>query len=201
MHTTRHVSNTSAAILAAAVLGGACGAHLLVQGHRGSVRGSRGAVRFRLIGKGERGSVRWCTGTGAQGHNAATATQRVAPLAEHGRHSTASPSALGSATRRQRGVGPDRELRLMILLSTKPVDTAKSHEQASRSSSGKTEGKPPQSFCDACWRLAQLVSSCPTQPAGRSSRSPLPRYLYQPNRVIRFGSSLQLPRLFVPAEI
>ena len=60
------------------------------------------------------------------------------------------------------------------------MDTAKSHEQASRSSSGKTEGKPPQSFCDACWRLAQLVSSCPTQPAGRSSRSPLPRYLYQP---------------------
>jgi hypothetical protein len=42
---------------------GACDTHLLVTGHRGSVRGSCGAVRLRPICKGERGSGRWCTGT------------------------------------------------------------------------------------------------------------------------------------------
>jgi hypothetical protein len=63
------------------------------------------AVRVRPIGKGERRSVRWRTGTGAQAHAApqrraqhGTAPQRLAPLAAH-------------RARRQRGVGEaDREL-------------------------------------------------------------------------------------------
>jgi hypothetical protein len=124
-------------------------------------------------GSSARASAGACVGAQALEHRDNAAPQRVAPLAEHGKRSTASPSALGSATRAQaeRRGEDDRELRLMICaLSSQPVDTAKSHEQAS--SSGKTERKPPQSFCDACWRLAQLIFSCAApQPAGRSSRS------------------------------
>jgi hypothetical protein len=121
-------------------------------------------------GSSARASAGACVGAQALEHRDNAAPQRVAPLAEHGKRSTASPSALGSATRAQaeRRGEDDRELRLMICaLSSQPVDTAKSHEQAS--SSGKTERKPPQSFCDACWRLAQLIFSCAApQPAAKS---------------------------------
>jgi len=72
-------------------------------------------------GSSARASAGACVGAQALEHRDNAAPQRVAPLAEHGKRSTASPSALGSATRAQaeRRGEDDRELRLISFLSAR----------------------------------------------------------------------------------